>query len=82
MNLYNEIKKIKERGYNEASAQSKLGQDIILKAIHDSGMAKSTTIKGGVVMRSLSNNSRRAPQDLLFYRRRIYTEICRTIKLH
>lgn len=45
MNLYNEIKKIKERGYNEASAQSKLGQDIILKAIHDSGMAKSTTIK-------------------------------------
>lgn len=64
MNLYNEIKKIKERGYNEPSAQSKLGQDIILKAIHDSGMAKSTTIKGGVVMRSLSNNSRRATQDL------------------
>lgn len=64
MNLHNEIKKIKERGYNEASAQSKLGQDIILKAIHDSGMAKSATIKGGVVMRSLSNNSRRATQDL------------------
>lgn len=64
MNLYDEIQKIKELGYNEANAQSKLGQDIILKAIHDSGLAKNTTIKGGVVMRSISNNSRRATQDL------------------
>lgn len=34
MNLYEEIEKIKAQGYNEANAQSKLGQDIVLKAIY------------------------------------------------
>ena len=29
MNLYEEIEKIKAQGYNEANAQSKLGQDFI-----------------------------------------------------
>ena len=37
MNLYEEIEKIKASGYSEQNAQSKLGQDIILKAIADSG---------------------------------------------
>ena len=37
MNLYEEIEKIKEQGFSEADAQSKLGQDIVLKAISDSG---------------------------------------------
>ena len=32
MNLYEEIEKIKASGYSEQNAQSKLGQDIILKA--------------------------------------------------
>ncbi|OLR56094.1 hypothetical protein BHK98_08470 [Hornefia porci] len=64
MNLYEEIEKIKEQGYTESDAQSKLGQDIALKAISDSGMARNATIKGGVVMRSISGNSRRATQDL------------------
>lgn len=64
MNLYEEIEKIKELGYSEADAQSKLGQDIVQKAISDSGMARNATIKGGVVMRSISGNSRRATQDL------------------
>ena len=64
MNLYEEIEKIKAFGYNEQNAQSKLGQDIVLKAIADSGMAQSATIKGGVVMRSISGNARRATQDL------------------
>ena len=64
MNLYEEIEKIKTQGYSEENAQSKLGQDIVLKAISDSGMARNATIKGGVVMRSISNNSRRATQDL------------------
>ncbi len=64
MNLYEEIEKIKETGYSEQDAQSKLGQDIILKAIADSGMAQNATIKGGVVMRSISGNTRRATQDL------------------
>ena len=64
MNLYEEIEKIKEQGYSEADAQSKLGQDIVLKAISDSGLARNATIKGGVVMRSISGDSRRATQDL------------------
>ena len=64
MNLYEEIEKIKTAGYNEQNAESKLGQDIVLKAIADSGMAKNATIKGGVVMRSISGNARRATQDL------------------
>lgn len=64
MNLYDEIEKIKTSGYNEQNAESKLGQDIVLKAISDSGMARNTTIKGGVVMRSISGDSRRATQDL------------------
>ena len=64
MNLYDEIERIKTEGYSEENAQSKLGQDIVLKAIADSGMARKATIKGGVVMRSLSGDSRRATQDL------------------
>ena len=32
MNLYEEIEKIKAQGYNEANAQSKLGQQTILFA--------------------------------------------------
>ena len=57
MNLYEEIEKIKASGYSEQNAQSKLGQDIVLKAIADSGMAQNATIKGGVVMRSISSNA-------------------------
>lgn len=64
MNLYEEIEQLKASGYNEQDAQSKLGQDIVLKAIADSGMARNATIKGGVVMRSISGNTRRATQDL------------------
>lgn len=64
MNLYDEIEKIKMSGYSEQNAQAKLGQDIMLKAIADSGMARSATIKGGVVMRNISGNARRATQDL------------------
>lgn len=64
MNLRDEVEKIKSEGYSEANAESKLCQDIVLKAIFESGMGKNTTIKGGVVMRSISNNSRRATQDI------------------
>ena len=64
MNLYDEIERLRAIGYSEQNAQSKLGQDIVLKAIADSGMAQNATIKGGVVMRSISGNARRATQDL------------------
>ena len=64
MDLREETERIILEGYNEANAQAKLCQDIILKAISDSGMAKNATIKGGVVMRSISGNARRATQDI------------------
>ena len=64
MNLRDEVEKIKTDGYSEANAESKLCQDIVLKAIAESGMAKNATIKGGVVMRSISKNARRATQDI------------------
>ncbi len=64
MNLYEEIERLKASGYSEQNAQSRLVQDIILKAISESDMARNATIKGGVVMRSLSGNVRRATQDL------------------
>ena len=64
MNLRDEVENIKREGYSEANAESKLCQDIVLKAIAESGMGRNTTIKGGVVMRSISKNARRATQDI------------------
>lgn len=64
MNLIDEVAKIKQEGYSEANAQAKLCQDIIIKAISQSSLNRNVTIKGGVVMRSLSGNVRRATQDI------------------
>ncbi len=64
MNLLDEVDKIKKDGYSEANAEAKLCQDIIIKAISQSSLNRNVTIKGGVVMRSLSKNARRATQDL------------------
>lgn len=64
MNLLDEVEKIKQEGYSEANAQAKLCQDIIIKAISQSSLNRNVTIKGGVVMRSLSGNVRRATQDI------------------
>lgn len=52
--------KIKKEGYSEANAEAKLSQDIIIYAISKSSFNRSVTIKGGVVMRSLSREVRRA----------------------
>lgn len=56
--------KIKQEGYNEELAEAKLCQDIILLLLSKSKFNKNITIKGGVVMRSLSNNARRATIDI------------------
>lgn len=64
MNLLDEIDKIMDEGYNEANAEARLCQDILLKAISDSSLNKNVTIKGGVVMRNLSKSARRATQDV------------------
>lgn len=64
MNLLEEIEKIKSEGYSEANAQARICQDIILYGISKGSLSKNVTIKGGVVMRNLSKNARRATQDL------------------
>ena len=58
------IEQAREQGYNPANARAKVCQDIVLKAIAESSMSRNVTIKGGVVMRSISNDIRRATQDL------------------
>ncbi len=52
------------QGYPGDSAEAKVCQDLILKAISESKMSRNATIKGGVVMRSLSSSSRRATVDI------------------
>ena len=58
------IQKEIENGYGDANAQSKVCQDLILKAISVSTLNRNVTIKGGVVMRSKTGNVRRATQDI------------------
>lgn len=64
MNIHEQIDRIKAEGYNEANAEAKLCQDVILQLISKSALCRNCTIKGGVVMRSISQNARRATQDM------------------
>lgn len=54
----------KQNGYNEANAEAKVSQDIILSLISRSNFGGNITVKGGVVMRSITNDVRRATQDI------------------
>lgn len=58
------IQKAKAEGYNEANAEAKVCQDIVLTLISQSSMNRNITVKGGVVMRSISHDARRATQDI------------------
>lgn len=51
-------------GYFDDNAEAKVCQDIVLKAISECSLSRNVTIKGGVVMRSISNDARRATQDM------------------
>lgn len=51
-------------GYSRAYAISKVCQDVILSRISNSIFNKNVTIKGGVVMMAITNDKRRATQDL------------------
>ncbi len=57
---------VKQDGYSELNAEAKVWQDVILAAIAKSSLSRSVTIKGGVVMRSITGNIRRATQDMDF----------------
>lgn len=58
------IDKAKESGYDETNAEAKVCQDLILALISHSQYNRNVTVKGGVVMRSITNNTRRATQDM------------------
>lgn len=53
-------------GYSELLAEARVCQDIVLKAISASKLNRNVTIKGGVVMRSITGDVRRATRDIDF----------------
>ena len=59
MNLRKTIEKYYEEGLSQELAAARVCQDIVLHAISISPFSRNVTIKGGVVMRSLTNNNRR-----------------------
>lgn len=64
MDLSDSIRKMQALGYGTDDAEARVCQDIVLKAISESTLSRNVTIKGGVVMRSITNNIRRATQDM------------------
>lgn len=64
MNIEEMINEYVIRGYDYADASSKVCQDILLLKISNSSFSKHITIKGGVVMHSISKDIRRATRDL------------------
>lgn len=64
MNIKDMINAYIEVGYDYDDAISKVSQDIILIKIANSKFARNITIKGGVVMHSISNDIRRSTRDL------------------
>ena len=63
-NLAEWVAMLRQEGYGEANAQARLCQDIVLKAISDSALHRNVTVKGGVVMQSITKDVRRATQDI------------------
>lgn len=64
VNLQQLIDEEIQKGYSADNASAKICQDIVLKAISESPLRRNVTVKGGVVMRSKTNNIRRATQDM------------------
>lgn len=64
MNLEDIVRYNIENGYDLIDARSKVAQDVILNKISKSKFKNNITIKGGVVMHSISNSVRRATRDL------------------
>lgn len=64
MNLQQMMEMYYEDGLTRELAAARVCQDIVLKAIADGPLSRNITVKGGVVMRSLTNNNRRATRDI------------------
>lgn len=54
MKIQEMINEIEALGYSPQDARARVCQDIVLKAISDSSLSRNVTIKGGVVMRSIT----------------------------
>lgn len=64
LNIKELVDRFVDEGYSEKNAEARVCQDIILRAIAESSLSRNVTIKGGVVLRSKTGNSRRATQDM------------------
>ncbi len=64
MNLQEMMDAYIGEGLTAALASSRVCQDIVLKAIAEGPLSRNVTIKGGVVMRSITKNNRRATSDI------------------
>lgn len=53
-----------EDGYFDENAEAYVCQNLVLLALSRSSLSRNATIKGGVVMRSISKSARRATQDM------------------
>jgi len=58
------VRQARKNGFSDDNAEAKVCQDIVLKALSESSLCRNATIKGGVVMRSITGDSRRATQDM------------------
>ena len=58
------IQRAKAEGYDEANAEAKVCQNIVLLLISKTSLNRNITVKGGVVMRCISHDARRATQDI------------------
>ncbi len=71
-NIKDLVNKYIDEGYEEIYANAKVAQDIILTYLFESKYKNNVTIKGGIVMYNLSNNTRRATIDIDLDLIRIY----------
>ena len=64
MTLQEQVNLLIGIGYKRLAAQAKVAHDVILLAMHRSGFKAKSTIKGGVVMSSITRDIRRATMDM------------------
>lgn len=65
MNLQEMMEIYYEDGLTRELVSARVCQDIVLKAVADGPLNRNVTVKGGVVMRSLTSNNRHTTRDIL-----------------
>ena len=64
MNLRDMTESYRKDGLTQELASARVCQDIVLKAIAQGSLRNNVTIKGGVVMHSITHNNRRDTRDI------------------